>query len=572
MELIRRKAAGRLAEVFGLDWVDADREARIAGHRAYAPRAFAKLPERWQEALRAYAAGVNAWREANRDAVTRRFQPVGIQPEPWTPADCLLAARGILSLGSPFTAGPVEEYHRFRELVAQVGQTEAARQSGMAIDDAVAIVSESEMAKDQAPYQRLKQRPRTPGFELRRTGGGDEPRKMSHAWAVSGRRSTTGKPILESDPQLPLSSPPFFYEFHLAAGRIDARGLGIPGCPGLFIGWNRRIAWGATALGVDSHVIFLDRLAPDGKGYLFEDKPVAFERRLERIEVKGSQAVIHEILTSRHGTVFNSLVRQPRAAEAYLCYDAQTMDDGASARMMLEVLDAGNWTDLRRALEHYYYPGLHFVYADVEGNVGYHTLVHRPLTARSPRRALDGWTGRDEARGRIPFDELPHMLNPDSGYVSHTNNLPVGLWYAHDLGLATGGTGDTSRSTRLCQLLDGDRKFSVEDFERVLHRDDVNPLVAALLPVARRVVEEDNVKDAAVLGLLDAVKGWDLHEGTTDRFPAARGLRNTLTPYRGAGLQNVYGAGGGGIAHLARGVGSRFARDGSTPTNTLARA
>jgi hypothetical protein len=98
MELIRRKAAGRLAEVFGPDWVDADREARIAGHTAYAPRAFAKLPERWQDALRAYAAGVNAWREANPDAVARRFKPLGILPEPWTPADCLLTARGILSL------------------------------------------------------------------------------------------------------------------------------------------------------------------------------------------------------------------------------------------------------------------------------------------------------------------------------------------------------------------------------------------------------------------------------------------------------------------------------------------
>ena len=572
MELIRRKAAGRLAEVFGPDWLDADREARIAGHAAYAPRAFGKLPSRWQKALCAYAAGVNAWAREHKDAVARRFRPLDIAPEPWTPADCLLAARGILSLGSPFNAAPIDDYHRFRELVAQVGETGAAGQSGMVIDDAVAIVSESEMAKDQPAYRRLKHRPRMPGFELRGAGTAPEPRRMSHAWAVGGRRSTTGKPILESDPQLPLSSPPFFYEFHLAAGRIDARGLGIPGCPGLFIGWNRRVAWGATALGVDSHVLFLDRLTPDGKHYLFEGKPVPFQRRLERIEVKGGQAVVQEVLTSRHGTVFNALVRQPRPAEAYLCYDAQTMDAGASARMMLEVMDAGNWTEFCRALEHYYYPGLHVVYADVEGNVGYHTMVHRPLTARSPRRALEGWTGRDEVLGRIPFDELPHLLNPEAGCVSHANNLPVGSWYPYDLGLATGGTGDTSRSLRLRQLLDGDRKFSVDDFERVLHRDDVNPLVAALLPIARKVVEEDKVSEATVLRLLESLKGWDLHAGTAGAFPAARGLENTLTPYRGSGMQNVYGAGGGGVSHLARDVGARFARDGSTPANPLVRA
>lgn len=572
MELIRRKAAGRLAEVFGPAWVDADREARIAGHVVYAPRAFAKLPGRWQEALRAYAAGVNAWREANPETIARRFRPLDLEPEPWHPADCLLAARGILSLGSPFNAGPIEDHHRFRELVAQVGEAEAARQTGLMIDDPAAIVSEAEMARDEEVYERLKRRPRTPGFNLRPAGSSDEPRKMSHAWAVSGRRSTTGKPILESDPQLPLSSPPFFYEFHLAAGRIDARGLGIPGCPGLFIGWNRRLAWGGSALGIDAHVVFLDRLTPDGKGYQFEERSVAFDRRLERIEVRGGDAVVQEVLTSRHGTVFNSLVRSPRAGEAYVCYDAQTMDDGANARMMIEVMDATNWTEFRRALEHYYSPGLHIVYADVEGNIGYHTLVHRPWTAHSPRRALEGWTGRDEVQGRIPFDELPHMLNPESGYVSHANNLPVGSWYPHDLGLATGGTGHTSRSMRLRQLLEGDRRFSPDDFEAVLHRDDVNPIVATLLPIARRVVEEDGITDAAVLTLLDAVKGWDRRDRTTDRFPAARGLRNTLTPYRGSGLNSIYGAGGGGAANLARELGEKSAADPSTPTNALVRA
>lgn len=442
----------------------------------------------------------------------------------------------------------------------------------MVIDDAVAIVSEAEMARDEAAYARLKQRPRMPGFDLRSAGSATESRQMSHAWAVSGRRSTTGRPMLESDPQLPLSSPPFFYEFHLAAGKIDARGLGIPGCPGLFIGFNRHLAWGGSALGVDSQVVYLEQLTRDGQGFMFQERPVPFERRLEQIEVKGGPAVIQEVLTNRHGTVFNSLVKSARAGEAYVCYDAQTMDAGTSARMMLEVLDAGNWTEFCSALEHYYYPGLHIVYADAEGNVGYHTLVHRPLTERSPRRALEGWTGRDEIQGRIPLNDLPHMLNPAAGYVSHANNLPVGSWYPYDLGLATGGTGDTSRSWRLRQLLDGDRTFSLDDFERVLHRDDINSNVAALLPVARKVVEEDQVTDPAVLGLLEAVRGWDLHDGTTDRFPAAAGLRNTVTPYRGAGLQDIYGAGGGGISHLAREVSAQFARDGSTPTNPLVRA
>ena len=241
MELVRRKGAGRLAELFGADWVKSDREARLAGYASWCAEALAQLPPEMQDWLSAYAAGVNAWTDANPDIVVRRFQPLGVAPEPWTPADCLLAARAVLSLGSPFSDQSVSEYHRFQELAAQVGEEEAENRFHMAVEDAAAIVSEAEMAKDTA-YQRLKQRPRMTGFRLQGTPA--EGPKMSHAWAVSGARSKTGKPLLESDPQLPLSTPPFFYEIHLAAGSIDARGIGIPGCPGLFIGFNRHIAWG----------------------------------------------------------------------------------------------------------------------------------------------------------------------------------------------------------------------------------------------------------------------------------------------------------------------------------------
>jgi hypothetical protein len=156
--------------------------------------------------------------------------------------------------------------------------------------------------------------------------------------------------------------------------------------------------------------------------------------------------------------------------------------------------------------------------------------------------------------------------------VSHANNLPVGSWYPYDLGLATGGTGHTSRSLRLQELLRQERKFSVEDFEAIVHRDDVNPVVAALLPVARRVVEEDQVKDPAVLRLLESLKDWNLHDGTTDAYPAARALANTLTPYRGAGLNTIYGAGGGGVVNLAREIEQRFNTKGVTPKNPLVRA
>jgi penicillin amidase len=570
MELVRRKGAGRLAEVFGPEWVRSDREARLAGFAEYAPAAFARLPTDMQDWLRAYAAGVNAWTAAHPEAVARRFQPVGTAPEPWTPADCLLAARAALALGSPFSDQPAAAYHRFRDLAAQVGEAEAGQRSYMAVEDGAAIVSEAEMARDTAAYERLKSRPRMPGFRL--LGAPAEEPKMSHAWAVSGARSKTGRPLLESDPQLPLGSPPFFHEVHLVAAGIDARGLAIPGCPGLFIGFNRRVAWGMSALGAGSQAVFLETLTADGAGYRFAGQSVAFARRLERIVVKGGADVVQEVLTTRHGVVFDSLTPTARAGEAQVLHDAQTLGHGATARALLAWLTAGNWAEFRAAMEHYYDPGVHLVYADADGNLGYQTLVYRPLTSTSPRLAQEGWTGEQEVSGRIPLDELPHMLNPASGVISHANNMPVGTWYPYDLGIGTGGNGHTGRSWRLQRLLSGTRTFAVEDFEAEIHRDAVNQVVAALLPVARRVAEEDGTADPAVTRLLAAVAGWDLRADRVDRCPAAAALQNAMTPYRGSGLNDAYGAGMGGVTNLARRLAADFERDGATPRGERERA
>ena len=318
--------------------------------------------------------------------------------------------------------------------------------------------------------------------------------------------------------------------------------------------------------------MFLEKLSDDGQRYVYEGESVPFTRRLERIRVKGGADVVQEVLTTRHGVVFNSLSQTGRPGEAHVLYDPQTLQGGTTVRTMLAWMTASNWTEFQAAMEHYYDPGLHIVYADDQNNVGYQTLVHRPLTVRSPRQAQEGWTGRHEVSGRIPLDELPHLLNPENGFISHANNMPVGTWYPFDLGLGTGGNGHTGRSWRLQQLLTGSHKYDVADFEALVHRDPVNPLLTVLLPIAIKVADEDQILDAAVKGLVDAVRGWDLRAETQADYPALALLRNVLTPYRGSGLNDSYGAGMGGVTNLARRLAADFARDGASPRGERERA
>jgi acyl-homoserine lactone acylase PvdQ len=102
------------------------------------------------------------------------------------------------------------------------------------------------MAKDAEGCERLKGRPRTPGFRVRNLP--DEVLKFSQARAADGTRTPTGKPLLESDPQTSVNNPPLWDEFHIEAGRHNVRRIGFAGAPALPIGFNAHIAWGLRRL------------------------------------------------------------------------------------------------------------------------------------------------------------------------------------------------------------------------------------------------------------------------------------------------------------------------------------
>jgi penicillin G amidase len=572
MDLVRRRARGRLSEVFGKDTLASDRKFRVAQVGRYCTEAAATVPEETRTILRAYAAGVNAYMARNPDRVARRFARLGAMPGQWTDADCICAWMGVAEVFDRFyDESAVASYREFQQLAATLGEEEALKQRGMVLDDAAAVAPESEMAKDAAVYARLKTKAPTPGWWFRSLP--DDMLRFSHAWAVDGTRSVTGKPLLESDPQTSVNNPPLWYEFHVSAGRFDVRGISVAGSPGMLVGFNRQLAWGASALGASSTVTFLEKPAPGGDGYVFQDQVLPYERTTDGIEVKGSALALEILLRTRHGFVFNSLASGVQAGEVLVSHNRQFEDKRTSIEGMLGMMRASNWPEFRAAMEQYYSPGLHIVYADTSGNVGYQTLVHVPLTRRTPRMALEGWTGRDEVQGSIPLDEMPHMLNPESHFVSHANNLPVGSWYPHDLGIGTGGTGHSTRSLRLVQLLTGSQKYSVNGFESDVHRDDVHANVAILYPLARRVAEETGTRDPALTNLLEQLKSWDLHY-RADRatYPAAMALAGAmLTPYRRSQLNPKLGGGEGGISHLARLMKAQYGEGAATPSDSEVR-
>ena len=157
MDLLRRRARGRLSEVFGRDTLASDRKFRVAQVGRYCTEAATDLPDETKAYLRAYAAGVNAYMARNPDRVARRFARLGAMPAPWTDGDCICAWMGVAEVFDRlYDEGAVTSYREFQQLAATLGEEEALKQRGMILDDAAAVVPESEMAKDAAVYARLK--------------------------------------------------------------------------------------------------------------------------------------------------------------------------------------------------------------------------------------------------------------------------------------------------------------------------------------------------------------------------------------------------------------------------------
>ncbi len=452
MELARRLTAGRLAEVFGPLALDSDRLLRRVGlHRAARAEVSRASPESLSY-LEAYAAGVNAFVQTIAGRLPPEFLILRFRPASWAPADSLAIGSYVAwMLSGNWDSEIVRSW-----VVERLGPELAAKleplyPAGLPVivppgaeSSGLGLPLLDELAKVQ---------------ELAGARGG-----ASNNWVVDGSRSVTGKPLLANDPHLLLQMPSIWYEVHLSGDDLDVAGASLPGVPGVIIGHNQRIAWGVTATMTDGDDLFVERLNPDNpRQYEYKGVWVDGDLLREEIEVRGqAQPVVEEVLVTRHGPIIGPVV--PGETRA-LALRTTAIEPGQQAQAVSALNLAGNWQQFREALRLWLTPPQNFVYADVEGNIGYQ------FAGLVPRRAKGyglvpspGWTGEYDWAGFIPFEELPFVANPESHYVVTANNKIVGDDYPHFLGAEYI---DGYRAQRIAQLLQARSKHSADDFRAI---------------------------------------------------------------------------------------------------------
>ena len=466
MDSWRHIGSGTLSEMFGSGQVKTDSFLRTLGWKQVAEQEWEQLSPDAKAIAQAYTDGVNAYLKDHSDtAVSLEYAVLGLlspdyKIEPWTPVNSLTwgkamawdlggnmddeIERAILlkNLTPEQLADLFPEYPAdYPVIVPTIGENVSATPTTNA---ASTIADSSLSAADlTAVADNL--------HLLTNVLGPTGPDIGSNSWAVSGKLTTTGQPLLANDMHLGIQMPSIWIQNSLHclpksdACPFDVTGFSFAGVPGVVAGHNDRIAWAFTNLGPDVQDLFIEKVNPENPNqYEVDGKWVDFETRKETIDVVGGDPVEITVRISRHGPVISDTYgplkdnvdpKDPEATpfkdktgvevpENYviaLAWTALTPNTPFEAIWGFD--QAQNWEEFRTAARMWSVPAQNLLYADVDGNIAYQTPGNIPIRKKGDGTLpVPGWNSEYDWTGYIPFDELPYVFNPESGYIVTANN------------------------------------------------------------------------------------------------------------------------------------------------------
>ncbi len=480
-----RVIQGRLAEVIGERQrgnrnetaLDNDRKMRTFGWARAAERTAANLDAATRQLVEAYCVGVNDSFATQTQAGTLHplFKQLQVTPEPWTPADCLLS---WWHLAQFFATDGTRDLLAWRNREhPRPDQPHPPKPGPLWLDDEAAVVQRGDVSD--AWLESVGEFCTEHGLGEGSTSG--EGPKFSHAWVVGGRKTTTGSAVLVSDPQTPVRNPSLWMEFHVCGQTFNVRGVGVPGSPGLLIGFNRNVAWGLTALGADQADLFrLDTDLQHPNEYRWNGQWRKMVVRTERIKVKGGADVDLAVRETHLGPVTSAFCfRQPGDPEVALKRVPMCETNRDTIQGVFAMMRAKDGAEFAKAFADWRFPSANCVFGDAGGHIGFAVLGAISLRAKSAPEAggyiaMPGNGDADDWRGFVPQELLPQVVDPKAGLLFSANHRPIGTFYPIPLGISTGSMGDTIRSWRLRELLTARARFTPQAVLDV-HFDTVNP-------------------------------------------------------------------------------------------------
>ncbi|SNS93597.1 penicillin acylase family protein [Pseudomonas segetis] len=413
MELMRRLARGELAEVLGSKLVDTDRLFRTLEIRQHADKYVQKMDKSSAsyKALQAYLDGINQYQDNNPAPV--EFDLLGINKRPFTVADTIsVAGYMAYSFAAAFRTEPVLSYVRdqlgpdYLKVFDLAWHPQGVIQQPLASNDWQDLNSIARLSNDALAEAGL------PQFE------------GSNAWAVSGSRTASGKPLLAGDPHIRFSVPAVWYEAQLSYPGFDLYGHHQALNPVASLGHNKDFAWSITMFQNDDLDLIAEKVNPDNPNQVwYHGQWTDLQSRTETITVKDAEPVTLTLRRSPHGPIINDALGESAGKTPIAMWWAFLETDNPILEGFYQLNRADTLEKARTASEKIESPGLNVIWANAKGDIGWWAaakLPRRPAGV-NPSFILDGSTEEADKLGYYPFSDNPQEENPQRGYIVSAN-------------------------------------------------------------------------------------------------------------------------------------------------------
>lgn len=423
MTFQKHVVSGRLSEIFGSKTVIMDEYLRTWGFYRAAQKQYDNLDSRSKAIAASYVAGVNAYISTGR--LPLEFKILRYQPKFWQPVDGVdwgeliawdLQSDWVQKIKNYLVAQKLDPsqidiiFPPYPNSAPTILSTADLRQSNLLSPGASstqALALQGQLTKEFIQLLSATEQIRA-ALHLQ-----DASSKGSNNWVVSGKYTTTGKPILVNDPHLDISAPMIWYLVDIKGPNLHVVGASVPGTPVILIGHNDRVAWGET------------NADPDVQDLYIEPTSVPLKTIVEKINVRGGKTIDYKVRVSPQGPIISDVTEAGLVGPRVALKWTGLMSNNLAMQAILKLDYAKNWNDFTNAMRDFSDPSQNFIYADTKGNIGYFMPGSIPIR--------NGWTGAfpvvDDAahqwQGYIPFDKLPHMYNPPEGFIASANNKVV---------------------------------------------------------------------------------------------------------------------------------------------------
>ena len=463
MDILRRRAAGELSELFGPSTLPADREARVHRFLVRAENEFNGLQKEQKELLQAYAEGANFGLRQLK-AKPFEYYLLGIEPKKWTPQDCLLVVYAMaldlqdrpghvqLALDALKKTLPEKAYEFFAPAVSSwdtpLDGSEYSSQPPIPnkndFDFRTAKIQLPEGTKNDFGIPKPDSL-QGDFFETRSATG-------SNCWVVAGPKTHSGLPILANDPHLELRVPNIWYRIAFSWPLSASEpanyvcGVSIPGTPPVVIGSNRHVVWGLTSSYIDTDdVVLVETKAGDSNSYRTPQGWKPAETCSESIRIRGRAPEIFRFQTTIWGPIIG------RTADGTLQALHQIIDQSGTINLNRLLLETARTAEEALAIAKISgIPNLNFLVADTSGKIGWTIMGPIPQRVGFDGRLPVSWSdGSRRWDGWYAPNQYPECCGTNIDFIWNANNRMVG-----GPQLAKLGDGGYDRGARARQIRD----------------------------------------------------------------------------------------------------------------------